>query len=461
MMGKKRPVCVLEFNHSNIRCCQSEVKRGQRVLAHCFSMPVQEDRDLALSLAAEFRRRYFKPSHPIIVLPRHMASWQSLRLPSQDEAEIRQMLQCHVSRQSAFSGLGSVFDYHRNGQDREGNSLIQVCSFPRQRLKSYFETLDSLGLDPSLVTLNVQGLLQWMLLENNTAMPDSFCLLSREGDCFDLSVISGGRLSFSRSFVSSFIFEQTPSLLLRELKVSLETCRRLGLAVAENRLYVAGKLNAFEREFFLHQDLEIIPAASDLGRLGPSLDSLSLDERLSFLACLGLALNPPENALDMRPPECKQAIREKRISRIWFKTAVYSCALVCGLWCLLSVFILRQAEETMKLRKAWIEMVPLYKEIERQAYVVWIRDKVLSPDLAGFFSDLYGLDFSGTKLVEIKFHASSGISIKGRAKGVESAFLFLQSLKSLPAFQNARIDVLSEEKTGDSSWPVSFHIRGS
>lgn len=454
-MTKKRSIAILEFNHSKIRCCQSEISRGSRVIKRCFSVPFIENQTPVSDIRRAFRFHGFKPVQPIVAVPRHMASWQSLRLPSQDDAEIRQMLQCHVSRQFAFSEQGSVFDYQNSGQDTQGYSMVQVCSFSRQKLSAYFDILHALELDPVLVTLNVQGLLQWMLFEPHPKpLPESFCLLNREEEIFDLSVIHSGRLCFSRSFVSSSLLDQSPCLLLRELKVSQESCRRMGLSVPDHILYVSGEMQDLEREYLINQGLEIRPALENQEFFS------SFSEEPSFLSCLGLALYPPgeEKVLDLRPREFRETFARKKSERNIFQFIAAFCGLTISLWCLWTGFVLKDAQQARVLKNEWISLSPLYRDMEQKANEIWIREKMLSPDRSSCLMDLYRLELSGVVLIEASLHPLSGMSLKGKAKDTDSVFTFLRSLKSLPSFQKARIDSLAEEKTKDKTWPVSFRI---
>lgn len=450
-MGKD--IYILEFNHSKLRCCASRTRRGKRFISHCFSVPLEKVSSGSRSLQEEFRKRKFNPKEPIVVLPGQSGCWQSMRLPSQNEHEIRQIVSCYMSRQT-FSGTG-VYDYQYSGQDNEGYSLIQAVTLPEKRLDSCLKILKILKVEPSVLTFNVQGFLQWMLMkseEGHCGRP--FCLLNKEDEYFDFSVIASGRVFFSRSFVSP---ESAPFLFMRELKAALNSCRNLGLDLKGRRLYFSGELSENELEIAGSCGLELEKTPNKLS-FEQALGPMPLAEGNSFLSCLGFALNPSEKGFDMRPAEFRQSISEKRISRIWFKATAFFCVFIFCLWCCLALLLHNFSNDVKKLNDEAKMQAVLLERIEKASLERWAMEKIFKDeDAFPGLGQLYKIDLSGIALAEYKLNMDS-VVLKGRAKDMKNFFRFLHSLKTTAYFSKAGVDSLSEDKTGDSAWPVSYRI---
>ncbi|MDD5574289.1 MAG: hypothetical protein PHH75_03835, partial [Candidatus Omnitrophica bacterium] len=380
-MQQHSPLYVLEFSGSSLQCCRSEMRRRSRRLTHCFSV---EDQEGILNnpriLARHFRKHGFRPKDPIVVIPRHLASVQTLRLPSQDKEELEDMVRLHVSRNSGPAGDEVVYDYQFAGLDAQGYALVHVYSLPKSRLDHYLGVLKKLDLNPSLVTFNVEGMGRWLLLQkaSRDAKGRSLCLLCAGADGFDFNVFCDGRIYFSRSFSFSPIMgQERASLLLREIKMSLELCRRLGGVefIFDKKIYVAGGFSPVELEALQKHSFFDAVVIEDEIKTGHSLlGSLSAQERLSFAPGLGLAMNPQSGCMDMRPSECKAEARGRAVGRLWHHGAFLFCGFTFVLWFLYAAQVVRDADALMRLRREVSAETNIMKIGDAVARGVWIEN---------------------------------------------------------------------------------------
>ncbi len=468
-MQPNSPLYVLEFSGSSLRCCRSEMRHRSRRLTHCFVIKEEEGvLNNPLILSQHFRKHGFRPKDPIVVIPRHLASVQTLRLPSQNKHELEEMVRLHVSRNSGPAGEEVVYDYQFAGLDAQGYALIHVYSLPKSRLDRYLQILKKLELNPSLVTFNVEGMRQWLLLQKASRdAPGRFlCLLSAGLDVFDFNVFCDGRIYFSRSFSFSPITgQERASLLLREIKMSLELCRRLGGVefIFDKKIYVAGGFSPEELETLQkHSFFDAVVIEDEMGAGHPLLGSFSAEERLSFASSLGLALNPQSGCMDMRPPECKAEVRGRAVSRWWHHAAFLFCGFTFVLWFLYAAKLVRDADALMRLRREVSAETAVMEIGDAVARGVWVEDHFVA---TGTYKEILSVlgRHSGENIMidELRVQGGARISLKGSAKDMTHVLDYVKSLKSERIFQKARLEYLVQNKDAQTEWPVSFKITSS
>jgi len=465
-MQSNSPLYVLEFSGSSLQCCRSEMRRRSRRLTHCF---IVRDREGALNnprvLVRHFRKHGFRPKDPIVVIPRHLASVQTLRLPSQDKHELEEMVRLHVSRSSGPAGEKVVYDYQFAGLDAQGYALVHVYSLPKNRLEYYLLVLKKMGLNPSLVTFNVEGMGRWLLLQkaSREATGRSLCLLNAGPDGFDFNVFCDGRIYFSRSFSFSPIAgQERASLLLREIKMSLELCRRLGGVefIFDKKTYVAGSFSPEEllalksHSFF---DAVVIEDAIQAGN--PFLRSLPAEERLSFASSLGLAMNPESGCMDMRPPECKAEAVGRAVSRLWYRIAFVFCGFAFLLWWLYAAKVSCGARTLAMLKQDIILQADVIKIGDAVARGVWIDRKfVVTPLYQEILASLERCGDADVMVSECSIQDGVKISLKGTGKDMTRVLDYVKALKAQRLFQKARLEYLVQNKDTQTEGSVSFRV---
>jgi hypothetical protein len=465
-MQPNSPLYVLEFSGSSLRCCRSEMRHRSRRLTHCFAIKEEEDvLNNPRVLNRYFRKNSFKPKDPIVVIPRHLASVQTLRLPSQDKHELEEMVRLHVSREGSFSGDEVIYDYQFAGLDAQGYALVHVYSLPKGRLDHYLQILKKLELNPSLVTFNVEGMRQWLLLQkaSRDAKGRFLCLLSAGLDVFDFNVFCGSRIYFSRSFSFSPITgQERASLLLREIKMSLELCRRLGGVefIFDKKIYVAGGFSPEELEALQkHSFFDAVVIEDEMNAWYPLLGSFSAQERLSFAPSLGLVLNPESGCMDMRPPECKAEARGRAVSRWWYHVAFLFCGFTFMLWFLYAAKLVRDAGALMRLRREMSAQTDVMKIGDAVARGVWIDDKrVATRAYQDVLAALGRCGDADIILKECSIQGGVKISLAGYGKDMTHVLDYVGSLKAECVFQKARLEYLVQNKDAQAEWPVSFKV---
>ncbi len=465
-MHQHSPLYVLEFSGSSLRCCRSEMRRRSRRLTHCFVIKEEEGALNSPSVLEKcFRKHRFRPKDPIVVIPRHLASVKTLRLPSQNKHELEEMVRLHVSRDSGLANEEVVYDYQFAGLDAQGYALVHVYSLPKSRLERYLQILKKLELNPSLVTFNVEGMRQWLLLQkaSRDAQGRFLCLLSAGLDVFDFNVFCDGRIYFSRSFSFSPITgQERASLLLREIKMSLELCRRLGGVefIFDKKIYVAGGFSPEELEALQkHSFFGAVVIEDEMSAGHPLLGSFSAEERLSFAPSLGLALNPESGCMDMRPPECKAEARGRAVSRRWHHAAFLFCGLTFMLWFLYAAKLVRDADTLMRLRRGVSAETDIIKIGDAVARGVWVENHFVA---TGIYKEILSVlrRHSDENIMIGELHVQDGakISLKGSGKDMAHVLNYVKSLKSERVFQKARLEYLVQDKSAQTEELVSFRV---
>ena len=208
-MANQAPLTVFEFNGTTIRICRSIAQKPKRIVTHCFSFEVEDfDKDAQPLIAKELKTHNLRPDNVILSLPRYVTLSRFLRLPSQVDEEIKDMVSLHVSREKTFGKdkREIVYDYQKVGVDEEGRSFVSVFLIQQAKLERYLGILGRLGIFPYRVTLNTEGLLRWSSQKEKMAEEESqdrcVFFLNIDHGTFDFNAIVKGCSIFSRTFVS-------------------------------------------------------------------------------------------------------------------------------------------------------------------------------------------------------------------------------------------------------------------
>ncbi len=476
------PVTVLEFSDRTIRVSRSAVIRPirsffkpRRVVTHCFSFPSgdsQQDLHKIIRRQLKIHGLKVKNENVILSLPRHKAMSRLIRLPSQDTEETNNMVALQVFREGLYNKENKlIHDYKIVGSDGDGSSLISVFYMREEYLRRYFDILEKIGIYPMGVTLNSQGLLDWLLLQRNyNACGSEKCthLLNIDDGTYDYIVVFKGSLLFSRSFVlPEGEFIDYTKWLAKEVKVSFEMFRRTsrGSYESEEELYIVGASDEFPEKDFGKFVSCRIKSFNPPKRLEAKsyLKYPAENSGVSYASVLGLALKREGlKGIDITPAQMRvKALQRKNWLFLREVFVLAAAILLCFSFFLFRLIDLK-SRELADARQKLSALASMEKAAASFAKLDFLNTEISNGyDVLNILGELYDLVPESVFITDLEIKDGKPLAIRGFGAEPASVFKFLESLGQSGLFGSVYLDYVdSKTKKGDSTG-VSFQITAS
>jgi Tfp pilus assembly PilM family ATPase/Tfp pilus assembly protein PilN len=311
------------------------------------------DASVARGIADAFARLKM-PRMPVVAcLPRQMVNVRMLELPSTAPAEIADMVDLQVGKQTPYSKDEIVSDYRVVTSRRSGYSRVALAIVQRSVLAQRYHVLEEAGLDVGAMSVSSEGVLAWF----RAAVPGDGVAAVLDVDSFyaDLSVVGDGELLFTRSILvgANQLFADPArwrEKLAEEVRQSFQIFEGEMPGVRAAKLVVTG---AGVRVDGLAEHL-----GRQLGLPAGAVDSLAClaqtpsqpdrpegeSRAVSMTALAGIALAPDALQLNLVPDSVRlrKGLELKARSLAWLGILIMAALLSASLLANLRVFLLRE-----------------------------------------------------------------------------------------------------------------------
>jgi hypothetical protein len=455
------PLSVIEFNAETIRVCRSVVRRAKRIVTHCFSFQITPSwKDLPQEIIANLKTHKLAVAGAVLMLPRDKAVSRLWTFPSSNPEEINQMTRLRVVKECLGGDKENVlYDYKIVGTDREGCARVAVFLMQRQQIEPYVQALRNAGILITGVTLNSAGLFNWLkfleTLEKKEKNPQNsgIFLLNADDKTYDFQFLMEGQAVFSRSFHVAAT-QETQDQLSKEIKLSLELCRRqqktLTLEQSQAGFCLTGSM-----EKLLGLDIESL-SGKNIQAFDPKTATTGLP--VSYAAVLGLGLIGSFDGVDLTPRDIKKErslFKQKRaFKNALFASAVFACLALAASSALTQQKINRLADlrqEMKSLEKPEAALNALL--LEHHLTKTFLKN--------GFLDDVLRVIYEKTPgeitYISLDINDNGSASLSGVAQNTETLINFFSLLKTEHVFKDVKMD-FSELKGQQDGHSVKFQI---
>lgn len=243
----------------------------------------------------------------VYFLPRHLVTVRVIDLPSVDPAEIHDMVELQVGKQTPYNREEIVFDYKPIAGAREGYTTVFLAIVQRSVVRQVFYAFEEAGIDVGRVCLSTEAVAGWA----SRGIKDGACrvVLDIDSGFSDIIVMRGHDIVFNRSVLvgaESLQQGQGADRLLKDLHSTIEVYRTERAGGAVGSVIVSGADGAGDavaaaiREAGLK--CEVRSASASL-KSQPKSDAGSMQGMSSVsLSCLiGLGSAPGALSMNMMP----------------------------------------------------------------------------------------------------------------------------------------------------------------
>jgi Tfp pilus assembly PilM family ATPase len=236
---------------------------------------------------------------PVIAcLPRQLVTVRMIDLPSEDPAEIDDMVDLQVGKQTPYSRDEIVYDYKFLGSARPGYATVMLAIVQRSVVRQVYYAFEEAGLEVERVTVSTEAVANWSTKGRKAA--GCTALLDVDSYFSDFMVIQDGAIVFSRSILAGADHlgdEHSVARLVKEVRNSLEVFRSEHSGGAVSGISISGVAGAlpavFEGLKSAGLKCSLVDAVKDLKR-PPKTDSAASAgmKQVSMSALVGMSIAP-------------------------------------------------------------------------------------------------------------------------------------------------------------------------
>jgi Tfp pilus assembly protein PilN len=188
------PFCVVEIGSEWVKVARARHGVVEAVAASPFDSAKGDASAVLRSLVDEHRLTGLPA---VALVPRQSVNIRMLELPSQDAAEIRDMVDLQATKQTPYSREEVLVDYRASASDRSGYTHVTLAIVQRSVLRHRYCLLEDAGLKVVQMSVSSEGLLSWARL----AVPASegtVAVLDVDEAGSEVAIVGPAGLLFSR-----------------------------------------------------------------------------------------------------------------------------------------------------------------------------------------------------------------------------------------------------------------------
>ena len=202
--GKPRKSAVfIEIGNDWIKLVQVDAGSGGVVLSKVRLEPIDADIAIFETISRALKAGKFSSSAVFACLPRQAVNLRLLELPSTDAAEIADMVELQIGRQTPYSRDEILSDYKPLGLTRQGTyTRIMLAIVQRSIVRERFYEIEQAGLGVEHMGVSSEGVLSWFLHRTRSEPQDKdVAVIDVDSFYSQVLVLHRGEVVFTKSIL--------------------------------------------------------------------------------------------------------------------------------------------------------------------------------------------------------------------------------------------------------------------
>jgi hypothetical protein len=394
-----------------------------------------------------------------------------LELPSTDAAEIDDMVDLQVGKQTPYTKDEIVYDYRLVGGTRSGYTTVMLAIAQRSVVRQVFYAFEEAGIEVARVTVSTEAIAGWY----THGVKGEACraLLDVDAGSSDFIIVKGDAIQFSRSIhvgAESLASGSSVEKLVKDVQSAIETFRTEGSGGDVSSIEVSGAIGGVK---------ELVKGLNEAGlkcsvkdavtslKRPPKADAGTLKKmkQVSMSSLIGLGVAPGSLEFNLVPDSIsvRRGLVEKAKSLTGFGVLVMAALVCLSLWGSIRGFSLRQNVSSMK--KELAEVGPAAEGVaDMMGIVRQVRDRK-DPGrstLRVLLELRTALTMTGDKIKmsNVDVDVTSGkFLFTGMADDTKDIRFFVKALEQGKYFANVRESGTASKRVGDAR-KYSFQVSG-
>jgi Tfp pilus assembly protein PilN len=387
----------------------------------------------------------------LICLPRSSFIIRFLELPAPDVQEIARMLPFQLAKSAPFSLDEALYDFVRLGSER-GRAQVFAFLLPVKKIAALLEFIRESNVAPVGFALSSEGLARWAGRQDKTAAAKNLLVVDIDGDCADFTVVSQGRLVFSRSFGAA-----SDQDISAGIEQSLGIYRKQFGQKEFAKTIFTGRANRDVADRINFSDTRFIDNFAGYAVENNVRESIE-EQAVSFASLLGL-VGRPVPQLDFSPSFVKQGKAGGKLKRRYLDAAVVlgQVAIIAGL-----LFARGVIDEYRRLRFLDSQLGQITiaaKDLDQIADKLKVLDKNNTSSFSQVLYQLVAALPPGSQLTFVDFQDNGKFSLKGYVPDASGAFKMVTAFNDSALFGEVKVKYVSSVKQQGIA-KAEFYIYG-
>ncbi|MDD5680594.1 MAG: pilus assembly protein PilM [Candidatus Omnitrophica bacterium] len=409
-------------------------------------LPADDEKAIAREVRLMVSRNKVAKSYFIVNFPRHLVTIKSIRLPTTNESEIRNMAELQAIKYLPYSREEIVISHKMISMAPEGYSDILLVLVQKRLVSKYINIFRYAGINVEKIGLSSEGILNWYARLGRKDS-DSVGIIDVDSYHTHIQVVKDKNLLFTRSIsFDAGAADPDMNILLREIKLSLDSYYK---EKNENvsRLIVSGGEDCSKKVAdFLKANMavpcEIVGQLGGLNVEKAAKQSLDKFKNISYNALLGLAMLSENIEVNLIPYDMLEKKKEDAAKRELVKSAVL---LLCILVAFFGILEKKMIGKRIYLRNLEKKIATIEPEVERLSRLKESTELInnqlmFKGSSIDVIRELYRILPKDASLTLLEFDDKGRLLLRGTAKELSSAFNLLPILEKSPYFESAKIN---------------------
>ncbi|MBI5416035.1 MAG: pilus assembly protein PilM [Candidatus Omnitrophica bacterium] len=452
---------AIEITDTHIKLLQAKTVRHKRVVSACDVRPISDftDKELIDKLSEITTFLDVQRGNLTVVIPRRLAILKLMRLPSQNEAELRKIVALQLVDQIPYAVEDVVYDFVVLDKEPSGYIRLLVIVVHREISDRFFRICKEAGLQPEKFVLSSYGILHW--LEHQQASPakpvnQPALLVNIDAGHTEICFCHQHKLLFSRSvnYGARDLTADPKSGLAAQIDLSLKNYHKENMGPSIKRILVLSSLPEAGLLKGKLEEMSLIPvdfhSPSDnvLCQKDFNWTSVKNQPGLSLTVLLGIALSDGKGLFNLIPQEVRTSKRSRQRKIQWIQF-VFVLALTCllalsipGIEFFRKIAYLRGLEE--KIEKLTPEMEKIR---EKQQVVALLREDLgRRVSITDLLQELYRTAPADLSFQSLSLDERGRFVIHGYAETSAGVHNFQESLVKSRRFKRVNLEFATKRK---------------
>lgn len=462
--GKKNKVTtVLEIDNDWLKIVQAQLfKKEQKIsniIVEKVTPPIDDKTpDHISTLLKELK---IDSNFLTVSISHQLAVIKNLELPSVNPAEVKDMVELQIGKQTPFTKEEIIYDYKIVNTNAEGYSRIILVIVHQDVVRSCLKRLEKAGLKTEKIALSSEGLFAWYSLAcKGKAVDKPYALIDVDYNKSDFTVVLKGNIIFCRNisigfsqsldapdkFRAKFIEEINHSIYAYHSEMINEDISKMIITGAE---MLATSLDKNVLKAVVGLPVETIPQVENIPLTEECLNKYNIIAKgVSVSSLFGLALNPVGAKINLIPQQLQieKGVREKGRDLYFF--GMYLAFILATA---LSIFLGKMHTKEQYLKELKRETLKIQKKVDRINDMIeeteGVKMRANTKNLVlNFIYEKHKVIPPDIHLTSIRFNGKDRLVMRGVSTVMSEIFKFLNVLEESKYFQDVKTKFVTTRK---------------
>jgi len=447
IFAKEKLITAIDISDGLLKVITVATNKDEKALYVLDSKELPaDDKDVEKEIRSLILKNKLTKSQVYVSFPRHLVTVRSVRLPTTNEHEVRDMAELQAINYLPYAREEMVVSYTIIETTKDGYTDILLILTQRKSVDRYVEIFRGAGIPIEMIALSSEGLLNWYLgLKLDDKQPIAIIDIDRYHT--HIQIVKNKKMLFSRSVSFDTVNpEQDKDALLGEIKLSFdsfmkeqhESISRIILSGSEDYTSHFSSLLA-DNISIPCERLEQLRNVKVKDIVNKSLHQLKV---ASYTYLVGTALESERLTVNLLPRDIIEKKKEETLKSELTKTIVLSLLVIIAIFGIVGKKIhdkrvyIRNIEARLKAIEPEVKRLTTLKEnielIQNQ-----LRFEGSSIDV---IRQLYTLLPGDVSLTLFEFEDKMRVLLRGTAGNLSEVFNLLPILEESPYFENVTIN---------------------